>query len=82
MGVPYEVKDLLSLIPYQTDYTMKLGPNLGEFRVHFPCLGRVDPQGVLDYHCCNLEYESSYSIHNNCSYYREINLLYTYFMLS
>lgn len=44
-GVPYEVMDLLSLILYQTDYTMKLGPNLEEFTCHFQCLGREDPQG-------------------------------------
>lgn len=37
-GVPYEATDLLGLIPHHTDYSMKLGPNLEEFTVHFQCL--------------------------------------------
>lgn len=37
-GVPYEAMDLLGLIPHHTDYSMKLGPNLEEFTVHFQCL--------------------------------------------
>lgn len=37
--VHYVVTLLLSLIPYQTDYTMKVALNLVVFTVHFQCLG-------------------------------------------
>lgn len=42
-GVPYEVKDLLGLIPHHTDYMVKLGSNPAEFHSPFPMF--VDQQG-------------------------------------
>lgn len=42
-GVPYEVKDLLGLIPHHTEYTMRLGPNPAEFPGPFSVF--VDRQG-------------------------------------
>lgn len=59
-GVPYEVKDLLILIPHHTDYTMKRGSNPVEFIVHFQSLWIR--RGALKFRCCNLEYVSMCSI--------------------